>query len=113
MRDRESDEEDSSDVTSDASGEGASKQPVADQDGLQDGMLARDLPKRTTFYDSVAERQMSQTDAKLFYQRSKKDGRVGSGTWSQSTPHGSPIIYSGSRPGTEYGADSLILEEDG
>lgn len=118
LRTRESDEEgdaaqDSSDTGSDASGERAETSPAADHDGFQDGMLARDLPKRTTFYDPVAERQMSQTDAKLFYQRSKIDVRGGSGSWSQSTPHGSPVIYSGSRPPTEYGGDSLILDQDG
>lgn len=43
----------------------------SEQSGLHDGMLLRDLPKRTTFYDPVAERQMSQTDAKLFYQMSQ------------------------------------------
>lgn len=79
-------------------------------------MLLRDVPKRTTFYDPVAERQMSQTDAKLFYQRSKIDlrsGTAGTGGWNQSSPNDSPTIASGSRPVTEYGADSLILEQDG
>lgn len=87
-----------------------------DQAELQDGMLLRDVPKRTTFYDPVAERQMSQTDAKLFYQRSKIDlrsGIAGAGGWNQSSPNDSPTIASGSRPVTEYGADSLILDQDG
>ncbi|KAK2001739.1 AMP deaminase [Colletotrichum falcatum] len=64
--------------------------------GLQDGMLPRDLPTRTAFYDPVAERQMSQTDAKLFYQRSQIGHlKTGSGVWSQghsTPPHGSPVI---------------------
>lgn len=87
----------------------------AASDGLQDGMLLRDVPKRTTFYDPVAERQMSQTDAKLFYQRSKAENRhaTNSGTWPLGTPHGSPMIASGSRSGTEYGADSLVLDPEG
>lgn len=86
-----------------------------EDNGLEEGMLLRDVPQRTTFYDPVAERQMSQTDAKLFYQRSKIDVRAQeSGTgWSLSSPNGSPIMASGSRPLTEYGADSLILEQDG
>ncbi|KAK1725822.1 AMP deaminase [Colletotrichum acutatum] len=68
-----------------------------DHDGasLQDGMLPRDLPTRTAFYDPVADRQMSQTDAKLFYQRSQVGQlKTGSGVWSQghATPHGSPVI---------------------
>lgn len=82
-------------------------------DELQDGMLPRDVPKRTTFYDPVAERQMSQTDAKLFYQRSQAEARNGSGALSQATPYGSPMIASGSHPPTEYGADSLILDSEG
>ncbi|RYP23965.1 hypothetical protein DL765_000851 [Monosporascus sp. GIB2] len=57
---------------------------------LQDGMLPRDLPRKTTFYDAVAERQMTQTDAKLFYQRSQLDQLKTEG--SQTTPHGSPGI---------------------
>ncbi|GKT63703.1 AMP deaminase [Colletotrichum tofieldiae] len=67
-----------------------------DEAGLQDGMLPRDLPTRTAFYDPVAERQMSQTDAKLFYQRSQIGQlKTGSGVWSQghsTPPHGSPVI---------------------
>lgn len=91
-----------------------SSAPVEDQDGLQDGMLLRDVPKRTTFYDPVAERQMSQTDAKLFYQRSKIETRTGiGGLQAQISPKQSPTIGSMSRPLTEYGADSLILDHDG
>ncbi|PNY29293.1 AMP deaminase [Tolypocladium capitatum] len=89
--------------------------PAEEQDAFQDGMLPRDVPQRTTFYDPVAERQMTQTDAKLFFQRSKMDGRGGGGgtSWTPSTPIGSPVMVSGSRPATEYGADSLILDHDG
>ncbi|KAK7398322.1 AMP deaminase [Neonectria punicea] len=84
----------------------------SEEDDLEDGMLQRDLPRRTTFYDPVDERQMSQTDAKFFYHRSKVDLRNGANVASQSTPHGSPLVTSGSRPATEYGADSLILDLD-
>lgn len=77
-------------------------------------MLLRDVPKRTTFYDPVAERQMSQTDAKLFYQRSKIETRTGiGGLQAQISPKQSPTIGSMSRTLTEYGADSLILDHDG
>ncbi|CEJ90215.1 Putative AMP deaminase 3 [[Torrubiella] hemipterigena] len=95
--------------------EAAHAQSTENGSGLEDGMLPRDLPKRTTFHDPVAERQMSQTDAKLFYQRSKIDVRSSSSGWSQSTPLGSPIIASGSHATTDYGGDSLIFEteEDG
>ncbi|KJZ71196.1 hypothetical protein HIM_09402 [Hirsutella minnesotensis 3608] len=86
-----------------------------EHDAFQDGILPRDVPQRTTFYDPVAERQMTQTDAKLFYQRSKKDVRGSGGTTAtlhQSSPHGSPIMVSGSGPTTEYGTESLVLDED-
>lgn len=75
-------------------------------------MLLRDLPKRTTFYDPVAERQMSQTDAKYFYHRNKADVRSAGGAGIQSIPQ-SPFLASGSRPATEYGADSLVLDSSG
>ncbi|KAI2625125.1 hypothetical protein GGS21DRAFT_531416 [Xylaria nigripes] len=63
---------------------------------LEEGMLPRDVPRKTTFYDPVAERQMSQTDAKLFYQRSQRDlAKHDASSWSQShhTPHGSPPAW--------------------
>ncbi|KAI8629294.1 hypothetical protein F5Y19DRAFT_434819 [Xylariaceae sp. FL1651] len=62
---------------------------------LEDGMLPRDRPRKTTYYDVIAERQMSQADAKLFYQRSQLDHlKNDASSWSQShpTPHGSPPI---------------------
>ncbi|KAL1873827.1 hypothetical protein VTK73DRAFT_711 [Phialemonium thermophilum] len=52
---------------------------------MQEGMLPRDLPKKTAFYDPIAERQMSETDAKLFYQRRQID--------SQKTTAPSPWEY--------------------
>lgn len=87
--------------------------PAADHDALQEGMLPRDVPQRTTFYDPVAERHMTQTDAKLFYQRSKIDGRGAPGAaWATSPPQSSHIMPPGSRSATEYGADSLILDNE-
>ncbi|KAI5864988.1 AMP deaminase [Durotheca rogersii] len=59
----------------------------------EDGMLLRDRPRKTTFHDAVAERQMTQADAKLFYQRSQLEQlKTEEGAWSQPqiTPHGSP-----------------------
>ncbi|QYS94077.1 AMP deaminase [Trichoderma simmonsii] len=82
------------------------------EEHLHDGILLRDLQERTTFYDPVAELQMTQTDAKLFYQRSKIDPRTGNSPWPQSTPFGSPLMLSGSRPATEWGGDSLVLDLD-
>jgi AMP deaminase len=39
--------------------------PGVTEDGMEEGMLPRDLPKRTAFYDPIAERQMTQTDVCL------------------------------------------------
>ncbi|KAM5356350.1 hypothetical protein ACJ41O_002996 [Fusarium nematophilum] len=121
VRTRESDEEGEEARDSGATGHGISHMQTgseagspadSDDEELEDGMLLRDLPKRTTFYDPVAERQMSQTDAKFFYHRNKADIRSGGGTGSQSIPQ-SPFLTSGSRPATEYGADSLVLDSNG
>ncbi|KAI0873972.1 hypothetical protein GGS24DRAFT_461374 [Hypoxylon argillaceum] len=57
---------------------------------LEDGMLPRDVPRKTTFYDPVAERQESQTDAKLIYQKSQRDLHTSSWSQSHPTPHCSP-----------------------
>lgn len=125
-RTQESDEEDEGTEGAGASGHGvghgsskrqsggnAGSSTDSDEEELEEGMLLRDLPKRTTFYDPVAERQMSQTDAKFFYHRNKTDLRNGARTGSQATPLDSPMILSGSRPATEYGNDSLVLDLDG
>lgn len=78
----------------------------------EDVMLLRDLPKRSTFYDPVAERQMSQTDAKLFYQRSKIDsrGHAGHSRFQPGSNDGSTTM-SGARPSTEHKFDSLAPRE--
>lgn len=120
VRTRESDGEEDGDRGHSASNSETSGNGWAadgrDEDGeddgedSEDGMLLRDRPKRTTFYDPVDERQMSQTDAKLFYQRSKLEQRGGNNTWAQ-TPADSPLLVSGSQHGTEYGGDSLILDD--
>lgn len=64
-----------------------------------EGMLLRDKPKMTAFYDPVAERQMTHTDAKLFYQRSQLDHKTGGQAWGSSmygdSMHGSPVISAG------------------
>ncbi|KAI0882688.1 AMP deaminase [Annulohypoxylon maeteangense] len=66
---------------------------------LEDGMLLRDRPRKTTFHDAVAERQLTQTDAKLFYQRSQLDQLKTEGSnWSHTqaaTPNGSPVASVG------------------
>ncbi|PMB66517.1 hypothetical protein BM221_007509 [Beauveria bassiana] len=115
---RESDWEDDETAShgnadSEPAGEAPEATDPTQAEELQEGMLLRDVPKRTTFYDPVAERQMTQTDAKLFYQRSQIDLRGDSNEWVQKTPQQSPSIQAGSRSATDYGADSLILEQDG
>lgn len=65
---------------------------------FQEGMLPRDMPMRTAFYDPVAERQMTQTDAKLFYQRNQSSQKLaGSTTWpagAAASPTASPLLAS-------------------
>ncbi|KAF7890458.1 hypothetical protein EAF00_008773 [Botryotinia globosa] len=62
----------------------------------QSGMLARDKQKKTAYFDYLAEKEMSQTDAKLFFQRSQLEGnKTGSGSnWghSQKSAVPSPVL---------------------
>lgn len=62
--------------------------------GEEDGMLARDIQRKTAYYDYAAEKQMSQADAKLFYQRSQLDAvkSEGSNYGSAHSPSGSPVL---------------------
>ncbi|KAL2153938.1 hypothetical protein VTH82DRAFT_2614 [Thermothelomyces myriococcoides] len=59
---------------------------------MEDGMLPRDMSPKTAFYDMVTERQMTQTDAKLFYQRSQAENRTQLNQISQMSPHDSPLL---------------------
>lgn len=63
-------------------------------DGVQDGMLPRDIQRKTAYYDYAAEKQMSHTDAKLFYQRSQLEAQqTGGSNWgSQNSLQNSPVI---------------------
>jgi AMP deaminase len=61
----------------------------------QDGMLPRDMQRKTAYYDYVAEKSLSQADAKLFYQRSQLEAQMtGGSNWgnSQASAHGSPVL---------------------
>jgi AMP deaminase len=61
----------------------------------QEGMLPRDVQQKTAYYDYAADKQLSQEDAKLFYQRSKLEAqKTGGSNWGTrpSSPHGSPVI---------------------
>ncbi|KAJ4413783.1 AMP deaminase [Gnomoniopsis sp. IMI 355080] len=76
-----------------------SDKTTPDEDEDEEGMLLRDKPKLTAFYDPVAERQMSHADAKLFYQRSQLDQKAGGQPWGSSiyggSAHDSPIMSAG------------------
>lgn len=77
--------------------------PQEDEGEVEDeeGMLPRDYQQKTAYYDYVADKQLSQADAKLFYQRSQQEGnKTGGSNWgnSQSSPQGSPVIIPRSIP---------------
>lgn len=78
-------------------GHPSSKSTPEEEDN--EGMLLRDKPKMTAFYDPVAERQMTHADAKLFYQRSQLDHKTGGQAWGSSmygdSMHGSPVMSVG------------------
>jgi AMP deaminase len=63
-------------------------------DGVLDGMLPRDIQRKTACYDYAAEKQMSHADAKLFYQRSQLEAQqTGGSNWgSQNSLQSSPVI---------------------
>jgi AMP deaminase len=63
-------------------------------DGVHDGMLPRDIQRKTAYYDYAAEKQMSHADAKLFYQRSQLEAQqTGGSNWgSQNSLQNSPVI---------------------
>jgi AMP deaminase len=73
-------------------------------DGIpQDGMLPRDHQRKTAYYDYLTEKQMSQADMKLFYQRSQLETqKTGGSNWgSQHSAHGSPVIRTRTFSGME------------
>ncbi|KAH7413287.1 hypothetical protein BKA64DRAFT_660708 [Cadophora sp. MPI-SDFR-AT-0126] len=60
-----------------------------------EGMLPRDVQRKTAYYDYAAEKTLSQADAKLFYQRSQLEAqKTGGSNWgnSQHSPQGSPVL---------------------
>ncbi|KAL2066541.1 hypothetical protein VTL71DRAFT_2612 [Oculimacula yallundae] len=60
-----------------------------------DGILPRDVQRKTAYYDYAAEKTLSQADAKLFYQRSQLEAqKTGGSNWgnSQHSPQGSPVL---------------------
>jgi len=85
-------------------------------DEMHEGMLLRDMPTKTAFFDPIAERQMTQTDAKLFYQRSQLDlykaGGSSRGGNAETTPHGSPILSAsgGQEKPSSYGPSASAYD---
>lgn len=61
----------------------------------QEGMLPRDIQRKTAYYDYAAEKQLSQADAKLFYQMSQLEAQKTGGSSKAallSSPQGSPVL---------------------
>lgn len=75
-------------ITEDVTPEAATPSEVGE------GMLPRDMQQKTAYYDYAAEKQLSQADAKLFYQRSQIEAQKTGGSmrdWENS-PGGSPTL---------------------
>lgn len=74
---------------------------AVDEDGS--GMLPRDKQRRTAFYDYTAEKQMSHTEAKQFYQRHQLETQYGG---SQGDMH-SPAMRAKTFPANYGAADGV------
>ncbi len=88
-KDEEEEEED--DTGEDEDEDEGQKDDALSSSALKEGMLPRDMPKRSVFYNPAYERQMSQTDAKLFYQLSQLDLQKAAA--QQQPPSSSPTMY--------------------
>lgn len=70
-------------------------------DQIQEGMLPRDMERKTPHYSYAAEKQLSQTDAKMFYQRTQLDAQRTGG--SQYSPEESPQLRARGSSNLEQG----------
>jgi AMP deaminase len=70
------------------------------------GMLPRDKQRRTAFYDYTAEKQMSHTEAKQFYQRHQLETQYGG---SQAGDTYSPAMRAKTFPANFGGTDGVEL----
>jgi len=119
-----------SDTYSDGNDEHTYHSIEATEEDIQEGMLPRDLPHKTAFYDPVAERQMTETEAKLMYQRSQAESRHPFPSTLSMSPQSSPVMATGfehlrhaptdltssvfsSAPSTRLEHDPYILPEPG
>ncbi|KAJ4344920.1 AMP deaminase [Ascochyta clinopodiicola] len=75
-------------------------------DGDNDGMLPRDKQRKTAFYDYTAEKQMSHTEAKQFYQRHQWETQHGG---SQAGDAYSPALRAKTFPATAGAADGMSI----
>ncbi|KAI9746063.1 MAG: AMP deaminase [Claussenomyces sp. TS43310] len=75
---------------------GESSNVSEDASAARNGMLPRDMQRKTAYYDSAAEKQISQADMKLFYQHSQLEAqKTGGSNWdTQLSPPGSPAAGS-------------------
>lgn len=72
------------------------------------GMLPRDKQRRTAFYDYTAEKQMSHTEAKQFYQRHQRETQYGGSQAGDSYSH-SPAIRAKTFPANFGATDGMDL----
>ncbi|KAF2442498.1 AMP deaminase [Karstenula rhodostoma CBS 690.94] len=68
------------------------------------GLLPRDKQRRTAFYDYASEKQMSQSEAKQFYQRHQLESQYGG---SQAGDGFSPVIRAKTLPVSFGGGDGV------
>jgi AMP deaminase len=85
-------------------GTGVTVQTPAGTSVEDDGMLPRDKQRRTAFYDYTAEKQMSHTEAKQFYQRHQWETQHGG---SQAGDGASPAMRAKTFP-VNFGATDGI-----
>lgn len=82
------------------SGNGGADEDVVHEP--EEGMLPRDKQRKTPFFDYTTDKQLSQADAKLFYQRVQLEAqRTGGSNWATSQPsqQGSPTLNPTTYPG--------------
>lgn len=91
-------EEDSDEVPQ---SNGIEEEGVEGEVGDEEGPLPRDREAKTAYYDYTVEKQMTQADSKLFYQRNKLEGqKSGGSSWENfaqpypTTPKSRSLSYS-------------------
>ncbi|KAF9699870.1 hypothetical protein EKO04_002152 [Ascochyta lentis] len=93
-------------ATATADGTSLSGHHDDDDDDDDDGMLPRDKQRKTAFYDYTAEKQMSHTEAKQFYQRHQWETQHGG---SQAGDSYSPALRAKTFPANAGAADGMSI----